>query len=312
VQRTRKTTSSAKQAESREPKAARPQGRAEPRPGDNRISRKEIQMKFMSRRVRAATALLPILLLVSAGCDIAMADYNEQETAEWRKTYELQPGGRVEVSNVNGKIEVVPGQGNVVEIVAKKIGKASSTDLAKQALERIQIVDSSSGNLVKVETKVDRSNGGGLFSHSQATVEYAVRVPANADVKVTTVNGGLEIEGVAGRLDAEATNGGIRARGISGQVEASTTNGGVEVELASVSEGGVKLECTNGGIELRLPSDAKATISARVSNGGIDAHGLNLQNRGESSRRRLDGDLNGGGPRIELEGTNGGIQIRAR
>jgi hypothetical protein len=269
-------------------------------------------MKVTSRRVRAATAILPILLLVSAGCDIAMADFSEQETAEWRKTYELQAGGRVEVSNVNGKIQVVPGQGNSVEVFAKKIGKASSKDLAKQAMDRIQIIDSSSGNIIKVETKVDRASGGGLFSHAQATVEYTVRVPAKADLKVTTVNGGVEVEGVSGRVDAETTNGGIRARGISGQIEASTTNGGVEVELAAVPEGGVKLECTNGGIELQLPSDAKATITARVANGGIDAQGLNLERRGESSRRRLEGDLNGGGPRIELEGTNGGIQIRAR
>ena len=269
-------------------------------------------MKFMTRRVRTATALLPILLLASAGCDIAMADFSEQETAEWRQTYELQAGGRVEINNVNGKIHVVPGEGRTVEVVAKKIGKASSKDLAKQAMDRIQIVDSSSGNVIKVETKVDRSGGGGLFSHSQAQVEYSVRLPANAEVKVTTVNGGVEVEGLSGRVNAEATNGGVRARDVSGQLDASTTNGGVEVELAAVSDGGVKLECTNGGIELRLPPDAKATISARVANGGIDAQGLNLTTRGESSRRRLDGDLNGGGPRIELEGTNGGIQIRAR
>jgi DUF4097 and DUF4098 domain-containing protein YvlB len=99
---------------------------------------------------------------------------------------------------------------------------------------------------------------------------------------------------------------------VSGTVEASTTNGGVEVDLAKVSEGGVKLECTNGGIRLRLPSDAKASISARITNGGIDTEGLSLQTRGESSRRRLDGDLNGGGPRLTLEGTNGGIRISAR
>lgn len=269
-------------------------------------------MKFMSRRVRDAAALLPILLLISAGCDIAMADYREQETAEWRKSYELQPGGRVEVSNVNGKIQVLPSEGNTVEVFAKKIGKASSKDLAKQAMDRIQIVDSSSGDVIKVETKVDRSNGGGLFSHSQAQVEYTVRVPARADVKVTTVNGGVEVEGITGRVDAESTNGAVVARDVSGQIEASTTNGGVDVQLAAVPEGGVKLECTNGGIELSLPSDAKATISARVSNGGIDAEGLNITTRGESSRRRLDGDLNGGGPRIEIEGTNGGISIRAR
>ena len=64
-------------------------------------------MNLMSGRLRAVTCVLPVLLMFSAGCDIAMADFADQESAEWRKTYELQAGGRVEISNVNGKIEVV-------------------------------------------------------------------------------------------------------------------------------------------------------------------------------------------------------------
>jgi DUF4097 and DUF4098 domain-containing protein YvlB len=267
-------------------------------------------MNLKSGRLRAVTCVLPVLLMFSAGCDIAMADFAEQASEEWRKSYELQAGGRVEISNVNGKIDVSPGQGNAVEIYAKKIGKASNKDAAKQALQKVQIVDSSEGGVIKIETKVDRS-GGGIFNHAQAQVEYVVRVPANAEVNLSTVNGGVQITGLTGRIKAEATNGGIRGRDIAGEIEAVTTNGGVEVELASVPAGGVKLECTNGGIELQLPSDAKATLSARVANGGIDTSGLNVQAR-ESSRRRLDADLNGGGPRISLEGTNGGISIRAR
>jgi hypothetical protein len=74
----------------------------------------------------------------------------------------------------------------------------------------------------------------------------------------------------------------------------------------------VKLECTNGGIRLRLPADAKASISARITNGGIETSGLTLDATGAQSRRRLDGRLNGGGPRIDLEGTNGGIRISSR
>ena len=96
------------------------------------------------------------------------------------------------------------------------------------------------------------------------------------------------------------------------KIEASTTNGGVDVDLSQVPEAGVKLECTNGGIRLRLPSSAKASISARITNGGIETSGLTLDSSGEQSRRRLDGRLNGGGPRIELEGTNGGIRISSR
>ena len=142
-------------------------------------------------------------------------------------------------------------------------------------------------------------------------VKYTVRVPAGAEVKFTTVNGGVEVTGLSGRVTAETTNGGVTARDISGTIDASTTNGGVDVELTRVGEGGAKLECTNGGIKLRLPADSKASISASITNGGIDASGLTLETT-EKSRRRLEGRLNGGGAPIRLDGTNGGIRIAAR
>lgn len=261
------------------------------------------------RTRRAATLCLPVLLVAISACDIVTADFKSQETAEWRKSYELQPGGRVEVSNVNGKIDVQPSTGNAVEIVATKIAKGGSPEAARQALDRVQILESSSPSAIRIETKVPR--GGGFFNMGGVEVRYAIKVPGSAEVKFTTVNGGIELLGLSGRVNAETTNGGIRAREVGGPIEASTTNGGVDVELTNVAEPGVKLGCTNGGIKLRLPSDSKATISASVTNGGIDADGLSLE-KTESSRRRLEARLNGGGPAVRIEGTNGGIHIASR
>lgn len=267
-------------------------------------------MNAHSHPPRLLTCLLPLVLAASAGCDIAMADQKEKATAEWRKTYQVQADGRVEISNVNGKIRVLPSSGAAVEVTAIKTGRGGTQEAAKESLERVEIRESQAGGVIKIETHHTRS--GGMFGNTHASVEYEVRVPASAEIKATTVNGGVEITGVEGRIIAEATNGGIEGRGIGGPIDASTTNGGVDVELTKVADGGVKLECTNGGITLRLPTDARATISARVTNGGIDTGNLALKARGEASRRRLDGDLNGGGPRVTLEGTNGGITLVAR
>jgi DUF4097 and DUF4098 domain-containing protein YvlB len=261
------------------------------------------------RSRRLATVLLPALILLSAaasGCDIITAELKAKETAEWRKTYKLQPGGRVEISNVNGKIDVTPSSDDTVEIVATKEARGSTAEAAKAALERIEILEQATGDTVKVETKMARSSG--LF-HGSVQVQYAVKVPASAEVRFTTVNGGIELSGLGGRVNAETTNGGIRAREVAGPIEASTTNGGVDVELTDVKEPGVRLECTNGGIKLRLPSDAKANISASITNGGIEVgQGMTLDQT-QSSKRRLEARLNGGGPSIRLAGTNGGIHI---
>jgi DUF4097 and DUF4098 domain-containing protein YvlB len=271
-------------------------------------------MKTLSRRARHIVLVLPVLVAASAavaGCDIAMADYKQKETAEWRRTYDVEPGARVEISNINGKIDVQPSSGNRVEVLAEKSARAASSEAARDALGRIDIVETASPDHVRIETKIQGRNGG-LFNHSSQEVHYTVKVPASLEVRFSTVNGGIELTGLKGRINAETTNGGIKAHDVGGPIDASTTNGGIEVELSKVAESGVKLGCTNGGIELTLPQDSRATISARITNGGINTEGVNIETTGESTRRRLDGRMNGGGPRIDLEGTNGGIRIASR
>jgi DUF4097 and DUF4098 domain-containing protein YvlB len=245
----------------------------------------------------------------SQGCDVVTAEFKHSETAEWRKSYELAPGGRVEINNVNGRIHVEAGTGNAVEIIAKKTAKGANETSARQSLERIEIREDVSPSNVTITTKLPR--GGGFFEMGGTQVSYTVRMPAGAEAKFTTVNGGVDVTGLSGRVTAETTNGGVTARDIAGTIEASTTNGGVDVDLSRLGEGGAKLECTNGGIKLRLPADSKATISASITNGGIDVGRLSLETS-QLSRRRVEGRLNGGGAPIHIEGTNGGIRLDAR
>ena len=101
--------------------------------------------------------------------------------------------------------------------------------------------------------------------------------------EVHDVNGGIEITGLQGRINAETTNGGVTTRDVSGQLDASTTNGGLDIDMSRVPEGGVKLEFTNGGLKMRMPRDAKATISASITNGGIKSEDLQIESTGENT-----------------------------
>jgi hypothetical protein len=256
----------------------------------------------------AATLCLPLMLVSTSGCDLAMADLRSQETVEWRQSYDLAPGGRVEIVNTNGGIDAERGEGTTLEVVAVKRARGASPEAAREALAQIRIAEDVSPDAVRLETTHPPS---GFLQRGGGEVRYTVKVPAAAHVSFRTTNGGVTVRGIGGPAALRTTNGGIRATGVNGPIDASTTNGGLDIDVLRIADGGVRLSCTNGGITLRLPPDAAATISASVTNGGIDTRGLSLDTT-ESSKRRLEARLNGGGAAVQLSSTNGGIRISGR
>src|SRR5260370_26519658 len=181
-------------------------------------------------------APLALALLAASGCDIVSAGRIEQ-TADWHKTYTLGSGGTVEIANVNGKIVVEPSTGNAVEVTAIKKARGASDEAAKAALDRITFVEDVSASRVRVEAKFPHVEGF-MLGGGSGTVEFHVKVPAGAEGRFSTVNGGVEVSGLGGRVTAETTNGGVTARDISGQLQASTTNGGLQVGLPQNPAGG--------------------------------------------------------------------------
>jgi DUF4097 and DUF4098 domain-containing protein YvlB len=254
----------------------------------------------------AAAAFAAVAL---TGCDLVMTDLSAQSTEQWTRTYTLAAGGRVDVSNINGRIEVEPSDGDTVEVRAEKVGKGATDEAAKRALGRIDIVEHVSEGEVRLETKIAGSHG---FNLGGTEVRYFLKVPAGTQVRVGTTNGAIKLDRLEGDVTAQTTNGGITGTGLSGRVKAGTTNGAVSLDLDSVGQGGVSVETTNGGVKLTIPRSTAANISARLANGSIHTESLDVQSRGETNRRRLDGTINGGGERIDLETTNGSITIRGR
>ncbi|HSK08682.1 MAG TPA: DUF4097 family beta strand repeat-containing protein [Vicinamibacterales bacterium] len=265
-------------------------------------------MRFPTMQV-PKIGLLPVVLaaLVLGGCDVVVSSLNAKARAEqdWARTYPLSATGTVEIQNGNGRISVTGGEGTQVEVKARVVARASTDQQAQEFLKQIEIREDAGADRVRLETTAPRVSG------SHAEVEYEVVVPSGATLRLVNTNGQIAVSGVAGAVRAETTNGGVKGRELSGQVEASTTNGGVDLEVLTVAEGGIRAETTNGGVSLHLPADARADLRASCVNGGISLTGLALEG-GQATRRRVDGRLNGGGPMVSLETTNGGIRIASR
>ncbi|MCX6552026.1 MAG: DUF4097 family beta strand repeat-containing protein [Acidobacteria bacterium] len=253
-------------------------------------------------------ALLAVAALSLAACDVvinSMEGGRAKAEDVWTRSYTLSgPDARIDVSNVNGKIEVEATDGTAVEVKAVISARGGTEEDARASLKRVEIKEEVSATHVRLESKYPRELG-----RNGVSIQYTLRVPKSVRVGLDTVNGTIAIVGVRAGVKAETTNGNVEGRGLGNAVTASTTNGSIKVQMAEMGGDGVSLETTNGSIDLKLPEQAKATLSARCVNGGIGVSDLSFEKQGESTRRKLDGTINGGGAAVKLETVNGSIRV---
>ncbi|HYH46749.1 MAG TPA: DUF4097 family beta strand repeat-containing protein, partial [Thermoanaerobaculia bacterium] len=123
---------------------------------------------------------------------------------------------------------------------------------------------------------------------------------------LSTTNGGVSVEDVEGNIRLRSTNGGLTVVNATGTLDGVTTNGGINAQLSDVN-GDISLQTTNGGVNLRLPENLRASVDIATSNGGIHS---DLAVEGcKKTKRSLTGDINGGGGKLHVRSTNGGVRI---
>ena len=254
-----------------------------------------------------------------AGCDIQAGENGHfsvdiasgKATDTWSRTYTVAAGGRFELINVNGRITAESTDGKDVVVEGKRTAKGRSDEAAKELLGRLEIREEVGGSTVRVESRPPRTSGFG--GHE---IEWTVKVPKGLTVDLRTINGGVRLDGLSGEIHAKTTNGGVKGQNIIPEtIEASSVNGGIEIELGAPldSTDSVEISTVNGGASLQLPSESKATITARAVNGGVRVNDLDIKQDEEphefERKRRLNGTMNGGGAKVSISTTNGGVRL---
>jgi hypothetical protein len=261
--------------------------------------------------------VLTLTLLGALGCDVKVGENGlslnvaqGKATDDWVRTYSVSPGGHVEIVNDNGEIGARVADGTMLEVHAAREVRAESDEAARALMQKLQMVEEVGPDHVRIQSR-GLADDGGFGRRSQASVKYDLRIPRGMGIALQTQNGGIVLENLEGQITATTTNGGITGRGLSGSLRVATVNGGVQAEMVTVT-GEVSMTSVNGGVRLALPPGVKAQLEATAVNGGVtvdDALHLAASERG---RLHVVGMLNGGGLKISLQTTNGGVRVTAR
>ena len=233
-----------------------------------------------------------ILLIVFSGTFLMAAEHEEKI----QKTFPLTSGGTVDLSNVDGLIEVVSHPSQTVEV--KVVKKSDNADELGQA--EVIFDASASGLKISVENKL---------KNSHVKTDFFLAVPENLKTATfRSVNGRVDAQGRFGDIRMETVNGDIDFDGTFASSQCSTVNGKVTVVVEKPLVGAFSARSVNGGIRIELDRKSSFLLEGKTVNGSIGCEFEVPVQKGVVGSS-ISGSVNKGQNRVELKTVNGSITI---
>jgi DUF4097 and DUF4098 domain-containing protein YvlB len=245
---------------------------------------------------------------IGAALMVAAMAVSADVTTTEEMSFDVKPGARISLENINGDITVVGGGGDQVVVVAHK--KADD----QEYLDNLKIVVDATPDYVRIETRHPKKEGGWFnWGHDGGgSVAYELAVPDDVELDaIETVNGDVEIRAVGGVVKAGTVNGGLEVSDLVSDVSLETVNGSISATFVALgADQRVDADAVNGKIVLYLPVDASARVTAETVNGSIDADDFGLEPEKGFVGRDLSGQIGAGDARISLNTVNGSIKLK--
>jgi len=232
-------------------------------------------------------ASLSLLLATALVAPAALAQTAINETRP------LDARGRVDISNLKGRIEVRGWERNEVQITGS-LGKG---------VERLDV--DGSGSQLSIEVRYPKRGWG---SDSSGPTQLVVMVPLRADLDIESVAADVHVTGVAsGELSISTVSGSVAAAAAPRKADVETVSGNAnltlnsdDVDVSTVS-GGIVLrgrlggeidaETVSGRIEVIVNEQQQVRdLSASTVSGRVDVR-TGLAAGGEISMESVSGDL---------------------
>jgi hypothetical protein len=273
-------------------------------------------IKGLRMRRHTLVALVVGVALAGAG---RPAGAQERQTARDTFTWDgrIAPGRWLRLKNMNGAITVEGTTGDRAEVRATKRWRRGNPDDVRIEVRK---VGPDEGDVLICALWHEESSCGERSYHSNNSgwrrndteVEFVVRLPRDVRVDVSTVNGGVDVEGATSEVDARTVNGGIEAMTTGGPVNAGTVNGDIRVRMTQLGNNEeLSYETVNGSVTVELPEQLDADVEMTTVNGSLSAdYPLTLQ--GRISPRRIRATIGQGGRRMEFKTVNGDVRLVKR
>ncbi len=263
------------------------------------------------KATRMTSAVLGSLLM-SLGLLATHASLaNEKDITE---RFSVNSGGTLTLESDSGSIKIRSHNEQVVEV-----------NVENPSESRGFVVNfKQSGDDVSVIGESEQRNWWGWWGSSNR-IKYVVYVPQNYNLKLKTGGGSIDISDLEGDIVARTSGGSIKLGKITGDVKVRTSGGSIKVDEvaglidASTSGGSVRatltqqptqdsrLTTSGGSVTAYLAKGIAVDVVAKTSGGSVSSE---FKVNGYLSKRKIEGEINGGGPELYLRTSGGSVRIK--
>lgn len=237
---------------------------------------------------------------------VAAAGEDSQGEArdEIRKSFELQPGARVEVQGINGTVEIQTSDTKTAEVYVLRTAK-NRNSLSRR---EVTVEQTATGLLVKGR----EARHAGIWEHifgRNPNEQVTIKAPRQIALALKGVNGRVTSGDIDGPLEVKGVNGRVEVSQMSGSAEISGVNGRISVGLKQIDDRGVRVSGINGGIDLRLANGLNADLTAKGMNGNVRSDIPEVTVEKEDYGRNFSARIGNGGAPITISGINGNVRL---
>jgi DUF4097 and DUF4098 domain-containing protein YvlB len=230
------------------------------------------------------------------------SDRELPERDEIRQTYELTSGARVEVSGINGSVEIETSNVRSAEVHIVR----SANDRADLEFHKIIIEHTPDKLVVRGEKDRERRS---LGRGREVRQRVMMKIPRQVDLLTSGVNGKVNIGAIDGPVQVSGVNGRVDVAQARGYSHLSGINGRVSITITELGERGIHVSGVNGGVDLQFAEELNADLNVSAVNGSVSTEVPNVTVQGKLDRNNFRARIGNGGSPISVSGVNGRVRL---
>lgn len=221
---------------------------------------------------------------------------------EIRKSYELLPGAKVEVSGINGWVKIETADVKTADVLIERTGSS------QEVLSRRKIIIDATPNSLRIHGEKGDGSFLGKLIGSAPSEHVTLRLPRQISLVAKGVNGSVVVGEIAGSVEVQGINGKVDIAQATGSGEFKGINGNISVGFKQLVAPGIDISGINGNIELKLDGSVNADLEAHGMNGNVTSDLPNVV-VDKTQRGRYTARIGTGGNSISASGINGNIRL---